>query len=279
MPYFQNVSNQEFQGSWILGDRQYSTNFKIGPNLNSPYFMMAYTAGPYNMSSDNTLTIKYAIDNTLSQFQSLAINVAGVSASATTAVEVADALNANVAFASLWVAEAKPLNTQSDNFNAIPMTVSIRAKVASRMMRAYIVNTSAEKRLQFNKKAPIAQLPTYFSRHTADNLGNFTDCFGGLIELDTGVTYDAAMIDASGQDSGTVKEDWELLTGRSGLFKFRKMTYDGSSRLTVMLEFHAGAKAGDLAMLTTYSYDGSNTSPETIAEQPYTLQNSDLFTP
>ncbi len=274
MPYFLNVFDQEFRGSWILGDRQYVTNFNIGPNVNTSTQMMAWTAGPYNLSTDTDLTINYAIDPTQRQFQTIVVDVSGTTASATKATEVAALLNANSVFASLWTANARSLSRDPN-----VMTVQFQAKRSNIEIRAYIANTGAEEHLHFNAKAKIAQLPTYFRRHTIANVLTYDDSFGMLIELDTGDTYTQSMITAAGQDYTTVLEDWELLRGRSGLFLFKNITYDGSSRITDMIEYHAGAVAGDLAMLTRYQYTGAATSPSIITMEPYTLDGGDLVTP
>ena len=76
-----------------------------------------------------------------------------------------------------------------------------------------------------------------------------------------------------------VHKDYQLLRGRSGLFQFQNITVDGSDRTTQIIEYSAGAKVGDLAMITNYVYSGGNTQPSEIFQQPYTLTASDLITP
>ena len=77
-----------------------------------------------------------------------------------------------------------------------------------------------------------------------------------------------------------MKEDWELLRGRaSGLFTFQKMTVDSSDRITQIIEYPAGAVAGDFARKIQYVYSGSNTNPIQVTEIPHVLQDGDLVTP
>jgi hypothetical protein len=77
-----------------------------------------------------------------------------------------------------------------------------------------------------------------------------------------------------------MKEDWQLLRGRSsGLFTFQKLTVDGSDRITQIIEYPAGALAGDFARKINYTYNGSNTNPSKVTEIPYVLADGDLVTP
>ena len=80
-------------------------------------------------------------------------------------------------------------------------------------------------------------------------------------------------------DSSTVREDYQLLEGRSGLFTFKNQTIDGSNRITQIIEYPAGAVEGDFAKKITYTYTAANTAPDEIFEEPYTLQSADLITP
>jgi hypothetical protein len=79
--------------------------------------------------------------------------------------------------------------------------------------------------------------------------------------------------------STTPQANYLLLNGRSGLFMFQKNTVDSSDRITVSIEYAAGAKVGDLARKTTYSYTGAKTKPDTWAQVPYTLTSGDIITP
>jgi hypothetical protein len=227
------------------------------------------------MSTNNTLTINYAIDPTLKQFQTLAINVAGATPAATQPYEVVNALNANATFSALWTAGHRPLNTDP----SVRIVYFQTKKKPEGQIKAYISNTGAEKALKFNKHAPIAQLPTYFARETVANALVYPDSAAVLVQLNPGDSYQASMITDSGQDPTTVLADWQLLKGRSGLFNFTKQTLDGSNRVTSKLDYPAGASTGDLAMLTQYQYTGAATTPSIVTQIPYTLTSGDLVTP
>lgn len=73
--------------------------------------------------------------------------------------------------------------------------------------------------------------------------------------------------------------DYQLLRGRSGYFMFSNQTVDGSSRVISKISYPAGAKVGDLAVKTTYSYTASQTAPDKICPVPYVLTASDLVIP
>jgi hypothetical protein len=199
--------------------------------------------------------------------------VAGATPAATTAYEVVAALNADTNFSSLWAASVKEMNNDHSVFSVL-----IRSKRPNSQIKAYISNTSAEQVMHFNAKAPIAQLPTYFARHTIANALVYPDGLATLVQLDPGDTYQASLITAAGQNPSDVLDDWELLKGRSGIFTFTKQVITGGN-ITSKLEYPAGAVVGDLAKLTEYQYNGADTVPSTITEVPYTLTNSDLVTP
>lgn len=274
MSYFQNPFDQEFRGTWVLGDRQYSLNFNIGGNVNSAITMLAWQTGPYDCSTNNTLTIKYAVDPTLKQFQTIAVNVAGAAPATTQPHEVAAALNANAVFASLWAASFRPMSR-----DVTKITVLLQAKRDRGAIRAYVANTGAEKALRFNRKAPIAELPTYFARHTTANALAYPDSFGTLVQLDASDAYTQSIITEQGFDYTTVQKDWQLLKGRAGLFNFRKQVLDGSSRVSYAIDYPAGAAVGDLSKKTDYTYTGAATTPSAVMESPYLLTSGDLVTP
>ena len=77
----------------------------------------------------------------------------------------------------------------------------------------------------------------------------------------------------------TVRSDYQLLEGKSGLFIFQKVTVDGSDRITQIIEYSAGAVTGDLAKKITYSYTSSNKNYDKQIEIPYVLASGDLVTP
>jgi hypothetical protein len=49
--------------------------------------------------------------------------------------------------------------------------------------------------------------------------------------------------------------------------------------LTQIIEYPAGAVAGDFARKINYTYSGGNTNPSKVTEVPYVLSNGDLVTP
>jgi hypothetical protein len=119
-------------------------------------------------------------------------------------------------------------------------------------------------------------MPTYFDRHTIASRFDFEDSVNKLIALDpVGSTVDADVIDNAvdargnslGFSSGTVREDWELLEGQSGLFQFTNVV---SGTETII--YSAGAEEGDLAKKIVT--DSGHTF-----ELPHTLESGDLITP
>jgi hypothetical protein len=279
MAFFQNLFNQEFRGNWVLADRQYSLTFSCPANQNSSDLQLAYNNGPWDFteldlsgSSAGILTLNYAWDPDLKNYTTLEIDVTGENPSATTPQEVVNNLNSNETFFAIFTAE----------LNKDFTSVLIKSK-ASRLkaIRLWISNTGAEKQMKFNKMAGVAELPSYFNRHTIDNRFNYSDSTGSLILLDeTDIDIDIPIIEEAGFSPNEMKEDYELLAGRaSGLFSFKKLTVDGSDRVTETIEYPAGAKVGDLAKKTNYAYSGSNKNPNKVTEIPYLLQNSDIIIP
>lgn len=276
MTFFQNPFDQEFRGSFPLGDSQYSLTFSIGPNVNTGSNMVCWNPEPYDLSTYNTLTINFAIDPMKRIFNQIAVNVAGASPSATTALEIVNILNAAPTFADWFVAYTTPCPTNT-KINCI----RIRTKRDRTDIRTYITNAGAEQLLKFNLKAPVAELPSYYSRDTIANISTVPDGNAALVQLNAAdTTVDQPIITAAGLDYSVVQADWQLLGGRGGgSFIFQKMTVDGSNRITQIIEYPAGAAAGYLVKKTKYVYSGANTSPSQIAEIPYVLQSGDLITP
>lgn len=273
MPFFQNPFDQTFKGSWILNDQTYVLSFDVAANVNRSDLMMCWANAPYDLSSETNLTLNFAIDREFKNYTTITINIAGSTPAQTTAAEVAAALNANGVFSTFFTATAEIVRVGNNN------RVLIRSTKPNVAIRAYISNSGAESVLLFNQKAGVNELPTYFYRHDIDERFNFTDSLAALIELDPGDPIDAAIITAAGFDPGSPKDDWELLTGRSTLFMFRKITVDGSNRATEIIEYPAGAGVGYLARKIEYVYTGANTTPDQITEIPYTLTSGDLITP
>lgn len=282
MPYFQNLFTADFEGNWLLADRHHIPKFVCSHNSGrGDEVVVTWNDGPFDLStvdsdstnSTDTLEIVFALNNQ-KNWTTLAVDItaSAASSSAVTSEEIVAALNANSTFNSWFVAQLGPSPETSD-YNTKRVMISQKKPVTN--FRFYINNGRAEEVLRFNARAGVAELPTYFSRHSMDNRFVFDDCANMLIELDPGLNVDANIINSAvnskgkslGYSSATVSEDWQLLAGRSGLFEFTNAV-DGSTDII----YSAGAKAGDLAKKIVTS--GGNTFV-----MPYTLQSGDLITP
>lgn len=256
-----------------MADRKLAPTFKIGPNKNLQSRQIAWNAGPYDLSSSGVLSFNFAWDAEFKEWASIGIDVAGVDPSATTPGEVAAALNGDPTFSSLFVASVA----------LVPDGESVVVSKDARKrqnVKFYFGNSGAETALGFNKMAPVAELPEYFSRHTIENRNNYPDSMGQIVRLDETDPIDQALITAAGFDPSAMKADWQLLRGRSsGLFTFQKITVDSSDRITQIIEYPAGSLAGDFARKINYTYTSANTNPSSITEIPYVLAESDLVTP
>lgn len=287
MPFYQNPFTFDFEGNWLLGDRQHIPKFVVPGNKGRGDEVVAVHAeGPYNLSGNdadsnakNVLNIEYAIHD-FKNWVSLAVTITASSLSAVTPAEIAASLNDNATFADLF--EARTVQ----KFASGSARLEIKQRHPVTKMRFYILNGQAETVLSFNKFAGVAEIPSYFARHTIANRFTYTDSVNQLIALDvSGSDVDAAVVDNAvnyrgeslNLDSSTVNADYVLLKGKSGLFIFSKQT-ESSGNITSKIEYHAGAVAGDLAKKTTYA-NYSNNVPGTITEVPYVLTSSDLVTP
>jgi len=298
MTYFLNVFPSEFKGVWVLGDRQYSPEFRCPGNFGrDDELIKAWNLPPYDLSGvdadgndTSDLTISFAFDPDLTLYNDIVVDITSmaVSAAAVTVDEIVAALNANSTFASYFLAFAHwPQSPASD-----ARELRIRSKRPGVNMRYYVNRFGAETVLQFNARAGVAELPTYFDRHTIDNQDAFADSVGNLIALDPAAAGGASVVDddvindavnakgvSLGLDASVVQDDYLLLRGRSGLFLFENNTVDGSNRITETIQYHAGAQVGDLAMRIAYTYTGANTMPDQVTREPYTLTSGDIITP
>jgi hypothetical protein len=190
-------------------------------------------------------------------------------------------LNADTLFSERFVAELSSYNTGT------PLRVSIKQRKPSTEFKFYVINGQAEESLCFNARAGVAEIPTYFSRHSLANRFTFEDSVGMLIELDIANNVDEGVINTAvdhrgtslGFSSSSVSQDWQLLEGRSGLFQFTKgpsITLASSTTSTII--YHAGAKAGDLAKKIVVQKDAGGLVVAEF-EIPYTLESGDLITP
>jgi hypothetical protein len=285
MSFFQNPLPQDFYAPWLLSDRQYNPDFKCPRNAGrGDEFVVSYGTPTFNLSGNDSdgnskavLTISFAL-NDYRNWADLQVTISASSLAATTPQEVVTSLLANAVFTDFFTVALDQSN----------QSIQIRQKRPNTSMRFYIKNGRAESVLKFNKLAGVAEMPTYFTRHTIANRFTYTDCQNALILLDpVGSNEDAAVINnavdekgvSKGFSSGTVQLDYQLLRGKSGYFVSQKHTVDGSNRITTTIEYPTGAQAGDLAKKITYSYTSSNTNPDKKVEVPYTLTGSDLVTP
>lgn len=280
MSFFQNPFNFDFRGNWILGDRQQALVFECPRNSGrSEDMVMAWNEGPYDLSGNDAdgndssiLSIKFTIDMEYKKWATSSFNLGN--GAATTVDTVVSTLNGDANFSNFFVA------TKENN------KLFVRQKLGTHRFRFFVVNGGAEEKIKFNARAGVAELPTYFSRHTVGN-DSFTDCNQCLVFLDVGDDVPADIVDNAvdakgvslGLNSGTVREDWQMLAGRSGIFHFQKIIVDGSDRITQIIEYPAGAGVGSLARKIKYTYTSSNTKPTNIFEIPYTLESGDLITP
>lgn len=273
MAFFQNVFDQEFQGYLLLADRKLAPTFKVGPNKNLQSRQIAWNAGPYDFSSESVLSFNFAWDSDFKEWAAVSIDIAGAVPEATTASEVAAALNADPMFSSMLVARVTSVPAGE--------TVMVDRSSSKRQnFKFYFGNGGAEKILGFNKMAPVAELPAYFARHTVANVKTYEDSTGTLILLDESDAVDRAVIENAGFDPSSMQADWQLLRGRSpGIFTFQKNTLDGSGRVVERIEYPAGAVPGDFAKKTKFVYSGAGSNPTAVTEIPHVLTSGDLVNP
>lgn len=281
MPFFQNPFENDFIAPLLMDDRQYVVEFRVPANKNKCTNMVAWADPPYNTVGNTTLTIYYSID-TGRTWHTLTVSL--TSGSARTTDEIVADLNASTDFSNWFTAEAIPA-IMPDGVRKI----RVLARQRRELWKCFIANTGAETVLRFNAKAGVAELPSYFDRHSVTNYitsgpvtgsNAYPDSLASIVKLT--IPTDNYYITAAGF-TATAQKDWQLLRGRAyGNYKFQNITTDAGSshRITEILEYPAGAKAGDLARKIEYVYDGGNSTsqPNFIFECPYVLQSGDLAT-
>ena len=299
MSFFQNVFNFDFEGNWLLADRHHIPTFRVNQNRGRGLKnVVNYVNGPHDLSGNDpsgnplsTLNIVYAINElpktgqAFKNWATMSIDVTASSADATAVTnrEIVTSLNNDTLFSERFVASFDKGFTNEDDFLGIPIVstanestrVVITQKKDETNFRFYIQNGQAESALKFNQRAGVAEIPSFFARHTMENRFTFEDCQNMLILLDNTDPVDEAIINEAvdsrneliGYDASVVKEDWELLEGRSGLFEFVNQV-DPTTKIT----YSAGAKVGDLA-LKTVEVGGSTFN------LPHTLEAGDIITP
>lgn len=311
MAYFQNPFLTEFRGNWVLGDRQYSLTFVCPPNVGrsettiSAWNPPSGTPEAYDLSGNDAdgnskaiLNFRMSISGTFDHWANISVDLTNntnaslnpaPTASAIKPTEIVAILNADPTFSSYFTASLAKFS------NGPNTRIVIRQNQDALRMKFFVLNNQAETVLRFNAKAGVAEMPAYFAKCKAWG-GNMSDRVdgtyalvlldpsnsGGSLNVDNDIVDNA--VDSKGNslnlDSNTTKEDWELLNGRaSGLFTFQKLTVDGNDRITQIIEYPAGAIAGDFARRINYTYTSSNTNPSKVTEVPHVLTDSDLVTP
>lgn len=285
MSFFQNVFASDFEGNWVLGDRQHVPKFVVPQNTGrGNEYIVAWTQGPYDLSGNDsdgtntsdTLEIMYALREPKNWAEiSVDIMSGADDTSAVTASEVVIALNDATLFAERFTASLSVF----DGVTGLTR-ISIRQKKPITEMRFYIKNGRAEEAIRFNGRAGVQELPTYFARHSIDNRFTYTDSQNHVIELDLTDAVDLNVVlnavDVKGVavdfgwDGTTQQADWQLLRGRSGIFDFTND--DSSTDPNTKIIYSAGAIAGDLAKKVITSGDDTFVIP-------YTLLVTDLITP
>jgi hypothetical protein len=267
MSYFQNPFTQDFIAPWLLSDRQYNPDFKCPRNAGrGDEMVVAFGSAPYNLSGNDgdsnskaVLTISFALNDT-KNWADLSVTIAGSSLAAITNAEVISSLIGNSVFNDFFTTRIR-----TDD------KIEIKQKKPITSMKFFIKNGRAESVLKFNKLAGVSEMPSFFAKHSIANRFVYADSQNALIALNpSGSVEDAAVIDSAvdeksiskGFSSGTVQEDWQLIKGRSGMFEFKKITVDGSDRITQIIEYSAGSVVGDLAKKTAYAYTGANKNPK-----------------
>ena len=272
MSFFMNVFDFEFRGSLLTADRQYTPTFKAPANVNRSDYILSGNAEPYNLSSESNLTLSFCFDSQFLNYSNVTVNVVGASPSATTAAEIVTALNSNNAFSSFFVAQTFTTNM----YNVTGKKILIKSVKPKSNFKAYVVNSSAEGIIGFNKNAPIAELPSYFERYSIANRFNYPDLVERLLLLNTSNSIEGDYIDAAGFDSSSPKADWQLLKGCNDQYMFTKKIYT-SGLISAEIKYPAGASEGDAAFKTTYQYTGSSLIG--ICEIPHIIASGDLITP
>ena len=279
MPFFQNVFNFEFRGSLFGSDRQYQTTWNVPGSTNRPDYMINHQVAPYDMSApgNDVLTMFYAYDPSLLGYSQLNITITGADMTAVTALEVVNSLNNNTIFADMF--QASLFSSKYYPFAPQKILIKYTKNAGGGHFRSYIANTGAETVLQYNRNAPIKELPTYFERWDMQERFQWPTLGPDrLILLDPGANaYEAQLIQWQGMNPAAPLADWQLLRGSNDGYFFYNTVYNSSGQITEELKYYAGAIVGDAAKKTYYLYSGTSLCAK--LETPYTLQSGDLISP
>lgn len=312
MAFFQNPFPSEFRGNWVLGDRQYSLSFVCPPNTGRSETLVSAWAQPtgtsetYDLSGNDAdgnskaiLNLRMSISGTFDHWANISVDLTentyaslnpAPNASTIKPSEIVEILNANPTFSSYFTASLSKFSNGSSNKRIV-----IRQNQDALRMKFFVLNNQAETVLRFNARAGVSEMPSYFAKCKAWG-GDMSDRIDGtyaLVLLDPSNSGGSSAVDndvidnatdnksiSLDLDSNSMKADWQLVGGRaSGLFTFQKLTVDGSDRITQIIEYPAGAIAGDLGRKIQYQYTGANKNPNKVTEIPYTLESGDLVTP
>ena len=225
MAFFQNPFATEFQGYWLLGDRHSSPTFALPPNLaRSPYSIVSWVPGAYDLSGNdadgnpkNLLSIRLSIRNE-PIWATIRVDVSAGAADITqcSPVEIRDVLNANEQFRSHF-------NCSLDAFRNGEQRLVITARNVESQIRFFALNGGAETAIGFNRRSPIGELPSYFSRHLVQGsyVGeqNIEQALVSLEPENSQVDRDVILLseDENGRsrniDPDAVRADWEILGG------------------------------------------------------------------
>lgn len=287
MTFFQNLFAQDFEGNWLLGDRHHIPKFVCPKNTGrGDELVTVWNEGPYDLTgqdADGTvdsdlLDITFALHEP-KNWATIQVDVgAGAAvAAAVTPQEVVTNLNAHTLFSERFSAYLGSYNGGGADGGG-SRRIIIKQKKDITQFRFFIENSGAEEALGFNARAGVGELPSFFDRHTVDNRFVFDDSQNQLRLLDTGSTVDSNLIDNAVNFRGTsldytsttVRADWQLLEGRSGMFDFTND--DGSTTPNTKIIYSAGAGIGDLAKKVI-----TNGNEHFVI--PYTLVSGDLITP
>lgn len=281
--FVQNPFTADFLGNWVLGDRHQALEFRcMGNKGRGDESVQSFGIPPYDLSGND------ADGNPNNEFNiTLALNTGSFKNWFQITVDLTPGIGDTYVLNSMSVVDVVNKLNANSNFSAyftasvVSNNIQIKQKRPITTVHFYINNGQAESVLNFNSKAGIAEIPSYFVRHTVGGTYrfDFEDGQNILVLLDESNGVDAEIITNAGFDPVSPKEDWELLKGRSGIFNFQKITVDGSDRITEIIEYPAGAKEGDLGRKTNYAYAGTNKNPDQITEIPYTLASGDFITP
>jgi len=273
MSFFMNVFDFEFRGSLLSADRTYTPNFNIKANVNRSDYMLSGLSEPFDLSSSDTLTLVYCFDSKFNNYSTISINIAGSTASATSALEVVAALNSDSTFKDFFIAQV--FSTSQNPM--VPKKVLIKSNKSKTNFKAYVENSSAESKLGFNKNAPIAELPTYFERYAIQNRFDYPDYVERLLLLEPlSNSIESDYITAAGYSPLSPTPDWQLLKGANDQYMFTKRTYQ-SGFIHTEIKYPAGASLGDAAFKTTYEYSGSDLIG--ICQIPHVIVSGDLISP